>query len=254
MTHMFNTNRHERTYRYYRCVNAVKKGADACTTGSVSAIEIEAFVVEQIKKIGADPILCDATFRQIQTQVAAERRGLKAEAKRIDREVATVRTELDHLTATACRAAGAAADALMAKLAETQERLTTLERRQREIADRQMALDGQDVDPAVVGLCARAVHESVGHPVDSRARADRAPTDGANRIRWAERRAEARVLCHRSVALRHGDCVVNDSATATATLAFTTSSRPRKLHPAAPSREPRAARHLLHAAPATGHR
>ena len=54
------------------------------------------------------------------------------------------------LTGAVARATGAAADALMAKLAETQERLTTLERRQREVADRRAALDGQDVEPEAV--------------------------------------------------------------------------------------------------------
>jgi hypothetical protein len=39
----------------------------------------------------------------------------------------------------------------MGKLAETQERLTTLERRQREVADRLQALVAQDVDPVAVG-------------------------------------------------------------------------------------------------------
>jgi len=39
----------------------------------------------------------------------------------------------------------------MAKLAEARERLTTLERRQREVGERQAALDNQDVDPADVG-------------------------------------------------------------------------------------------------------
>ena len=150
MTHMFNTSRHGRTYRYYRCVHAVKNGADACPTGSVPAIKIEQFVVEQIKKIGSDHALCDETFRQVQAQVAAELRGLKAEAKRVDREIATVRGEVGRLTSTVTTATGAAADALMSKLSETQERLTTLERRQREIAERQVALDGQDVDPEAV--------------------------------------------------------------------------------------------------------
>jgi site-specific DNA recombinase len=151
MTHTFNTNRHERTYRYYRCVNAVKRGASACPTGSVPAIEIEAFIVEQIKKIGSDPVMCDETFRQVQAQVAADRRSLKAEAKRLDRELAAVRGELDRVSITLTRATGAAADALMVKLAETQERLTALERRKREVAERLAALDGQDVDPAAVG-------------------------------------------------------------------------------------------------------
>ena len=151
MTHTFNRNRHGRDYRYYRCVNGVKNGAAACTTGSVPAAKIEAFVVEQIQRIGSDPALCDETFRQVQTQVASERRGLKAEAKRIDRELAAGRGELDRVTATATRATGVAADALMAKLAETQERVMTLEHRHREATDRLATLAAQDVDPAEVG-------------------------------------------------------------------------------------------------------
>jgi site-specific DNA recombinase len=151
MTHMFNKNRHGRTYRYYRCVNALKNGAAVCPTGSVPAAKMEEFVVEQIKRIGSDPALCDETFRQVQAQVATEQRGLKAEAKRINRELAATRAELDRLTSTVAKASGPAADALMAKLAETQERFTTMERRQREVAGRQAALDNQDVDPADVG-------------------------------------------------------------------------------------------------------
>jgi len=85
MTHMFNENRHGRTYRYYRCVNAVKRGAD--------------------------PALCEETFRQVQVQAETERRRLKAEAKRIIRETATVRGELDRLTTAVARATGATADA-----------------------------------------------------------------------------------------------------------------------------------------------
>jgi site-specific DNA recombinase len=151
MGHMFNTSRHERTYRYYRCVNAVKNGAAACSTGSVPAIQIEAFVVDQIKKIGADPTLCEETFRQVQAQVATEQCRLKTESKRVDRELLAARAEIDRLTTAVARATGAAGDALMAKLTRTQERLTTSQRRQREVADRLAALDGQDVDPTAVG-------------------------------------------------------------------------------------------------------
>lgn len=150
MTHAF-TERRGKAFRYYRCVNAVKNGAAACPTGSVPATKIETFVVEQIKKIGSDPVLCDETFRQVQAQVAIERRGLKAEAKRVNRELADTRAELDRLTSAVAKASGPAADALMAKLAETQERFTTLERRRAEIVDRQATLTAQDVDPAAVG-------------------------------------------------------------------------------------------------------
>lgn len=154
MTHTFNTNRHGKTYRYYRCVNSVKSGADACPTGSVSAIEIEALVVDQIKRIGADQALCEETFRQVQAQAANERRALKSEAKRIERELATARAELDQLTTALARATGSAADVVIAKLSEAQKRIVVLERRQREIGDQQTSLAAQDVDSEAV---ARAV-------------------------------------------------------------------------------------------------
>jgi len=128
----------------------VKRGADACPTGSVPAIKIEDFVVGQIKRIGADARRCEETFRHVQTQLEKERRGLKAEAKRIDRELAVLRGELDRLTTAVTRATGAAADALLTTLAATQERLTGIERRQREVADRWDALAGQDVEPEAV--------------------------------------------------------------------------------------------------------
>jgi len=149
MTHAF-TERRGKAFRYYRCTHAIKNGAAACPTGSVPAAKIESFVVEQIKRIGSDPALCDETFREVQAQVAIERRSLKAEAKRRNRELVTTRAELDRLTSAVARATGAAADALMAKLAEAQERLTTLERRQREVAERQATLVAHDVDPVAV--------------------------------------------------------------------------------------------------------
>lgn len=150
MTHAF-TQRNGKAFRYYRCVNAVKRGAEACSTGSIPAIQIEAFVVEQIRKIGSDRALCDETFRQVQAQVGAEMRGIKAESKRLDRELATVRTEIDRLTTAVAGATGPAADALMPKLAYTQERVTTLDNRQREITEKQAELAARDVDPIAVG-------------------------------------------------------------------------------------------------------
>jgi site-specific DNA recombinase len=150
MSHAF-TSRNGKAFRYYRCTHAIKNGKEACSTGSVPASKIEHIVIEQIKRIGSEPALCEETFRQVHAQVATQRRGLKAEGKRIGLELTAVRVELDGMTSAVARAAGLAADALMAKLAETQERLAVLERRQREVADRLVALDGQAVDPVAVG-------------------------------------------------------------------------------------------------------
>ena len=150
MSHAF-TERRGKAFRYYRCTHAIKNGKDACPTGSVPAVKIEAFVVEQIKRIGSDPALCEETFRQVQAQLAAERRELTAEAKRVERELAATRADVGRLTRTLTMANGAAADALMTTVAESQERVVALERRQRDVADRQRVLDGQEVDPEAVG-------------------------------------------------------------------------------------------------------
>ena len=128
----------------------MKNGAAACPTGSVPAAKIGAFVVEQIKRIGSDPALCDETFRQVHAQVATETRTLGAETKRLDRELGAARADVDRLTGAVARATGAAVDALMPKLGVTQEPVTTLERRQSEIADRLVALAAQDIDPELV--------------------------------------------------------------------------------------------------------
>lgn len=76
-------------------------------------------------------------------QVAAERRSLKTEAKRIERERMTASHEVSRLVDAVSRAAGAAEDALMVKLAEVQGRVTAVERRRRELADREAALADQ---------------------------------------------------------------------------------------------------------------
>ncbi len=150
MTHAF-TERNGKAFRYYRCSTSVKNGAAACPGSSVPALKIEALVVEQIKKIGSDPALCSETFRQVQAQVQAEQRALKLDSKRIDRELAAARAALGHLTTALARATGSAADAVMAKLAEAQERVVALERRRREIGDQRTSLAAQDVDPEAVG-------------------------------------------------------------------------------------------------------
>ena len=80
-------------HRYYVCQTATKQGAAACPTRSVPATKIEGIVVAQIRRIGSDPELRRQTFESALAQVAAERRGLKAEAKRLDRDLATAKAD-----------------------------------------------------------------------------------------------------------------------------------------------------------------
>ena len=59
------TSKAGRRYRYYRCLATIKKGAHACSTGAVSALDVERQVLERIREIGRDPALMAETVRRI---------------------------------------------------------------------------------------------------------------------------------------------------------------------------------------------
>jgi len=139
-----------RLYRYYRCCNSTRRGAASCPTRSVSADRVEQFVVDQIRRIGADPELQQATFEQAVAQVKAQRRGLRAEGKRLERDLVTTRADVERLVGGVTRVTGSPADAIATELAKVQERVATLEARQREVEDQVAALAGQDIDREAV--------------------------------------------------------------------------------------------------------
>ena len=46
-------------YSYYACINGQKRGRAACPAPSVPAAQVEAFVTEQVRRVGGDPALLD---------------------------------------------------------------------------------------------------------------------------------------------------------------------------------------------------
>ena len=140
------TRRRGKLYRYYRCGHAEKNGHAACPSKMIPAGKVEQFVVGEIRRIGADPKLQDETFRQAVSQIKAQRRGMRAEAKRIERDLVTVRADVERLVGTLSRATGPAADAVAAELNRSQERLAVLESRQVEVQEEIAALKAQEID------------------------------------------------------------------------------------------------------------
>jgi site-specific DNA recombinase len=137
-----------RLFRYYRCSQSMKRGVASCPHGSVRAEKIEAFVVSQIKRIGADPALRDEVFRQALAQLEAERRGCKVETRSLERETAKARKDVERLVTTLSRSTGPAADAVHVELAKAQERVGVLVARLGEVREREVALAAQQVDEA----------------------------------------------------------------------------------------------------------
>lgn len=68
MTHSWTKKPNGRCYRYYVCVQAIKRGYDSCPTGSLPAAEVEKFVIERIRAIGRDPALIKEILKQSRTK------------------------------------------------------------------------------------------------------------------------------------------------------------------------------------------
>ncbi|WP_417851073.1 recombinase family protein [Thalassoglobus sp.] len=63
------TKRGNRRYRYYVCSHAQKRGYDKCPAPTVSASELEKFVIDQIREVGRNPELREEVLRELQRQV-----------------------------------------------------------------------------------------------------------------------------------------------------------------------------------------
>ncbi|MCH7781131.1 MAG: recombinase zinc beta ribbon domain-containing protein [Acidobacteria bacterium] len=135
-----------RAYRYYVCSAAQKRGHATCPSKSISADKVEAFIIDQIRRIGADPQLQEDTFRAAVSQVKAQRRGLRRERKMLERDFTTCRADVERLVGAVSRTTGPAADAITAELEKTQSHVRTVEARRHEIDDELAVMKTQDVD------------------------------------------------------------------------------------------------------------
>ena len=87
------TQRHGRTYLSYVCRTAIQQGAQACPGSRATAHQMDAFVVAQIRALGADPALQAETVavagtvrKQRLAELRAAERQAKADAHRLAAE------------------------------------------------------------------------------------------------------------------------------------------------------------------------
>lgn len=74
-------------YRYYLCLKAHRRGWDSCPSKSVSAREIEKFVVDRIRAIGRDPELVTRTVEGAGKLRAGRMAELAAETRTVQRNL-----------------------------------------------------------------------------------------------------------------------------------------------------------------------
>jgi site-specific DNA recombinase len=126
MAHTF-TAKGRRRYRYYVCNNAQQNGRAACPAPSLPAAEIEQFVVQEIKAIGRDPALVAATLAESRRLAQDAIKRLKSERAALERQ-----RRVDEAEVRKLMVAGAQ-NGELARLADVEERMSTADRRIREI-------------------------------------------------------------------------------------------------------------------------
>jgi site-specific DNA recombinase len=108
MTHTYSVKaKATKRYRYYVCVAAQKKGWSTCASKSIPAGQIEKFVTEQVRRVGRDPAVLEATLRQVRQQ------GQKAILEATSAQRAAERELARHGTAVKRAVAAGDADALV---------------------------------------------------------------------------------------------------------------------------------------------
>ncbi|MFO0875673.1 MAG: recombinase family protein [Phycisphaerales bacterium] len=130
MTHTFAGGRKSRSYRYYRCVKAIKSGSDVCPSGTVPAAEIERLVVDEVRALAHDRALISQILAEAQVTLEADRKALTAEQVALRAAVAQHHRELRAQITAAPTAATAAT------IANLHERIADAERRLPQVEDR----------------------------------------------------------------------------------------------------------------------
>ncbi len=91
------TKRRGKRYRYYVCNNAERNGYDACLVKSVAAGQIEAAVIEQLRRVFRSPDVIAQTFRTAQEQAEQQVQEQSQQKERFTRRLRELRKAIGKL-------------------------------------------------------------------------------------------------------------------------------------------------------------
>ncbi|MCL4198929.1 MAG: recombinase family protein [Phycisphaerales bacterium] len=146
MGHTYSSKKGRVAYRYYVCNGAAKRGWDSCPAKSIPAGEIERIVVEQVRAIGTDPRLVEATLRHARQKTDDAMRELLKEQTTVERHLRRHHAEVGKLAADAANRNGGTA----ARLGDLHERIRTGEERLGQIRSEVQALEANRIDEIAV--------------------------------------------------------------------------------------------------------
>ncbi len=114
-------------YRYYTCVHAQKSGWQTCPSKSIPAGPIEQLVVEQIQRLGRDPLVLEQILTKVRQGDDARLAEMEAERGALGHDLLRGQTEMRKLLAEV--GAGTPGAGVVSRLAELQERVGQVEDR-----------------------------------------------------------------------------------------------------------------------------
>jgi site-specific DNA recombinase len=114
-------------YRYYTCVHAQKSGWQSCPSKSIPAQPIEQLVVQQIQRLGQDPLVLEQLLTTVRQQDATQVAEWEEERVGLERDLLRGQSEVRKLLAEV--GSGVAGNGAVMRLAELQARLGQIEQR-----------------------------------------------------------------------------------------------------------------------------
>jgi site-specific DNA recombinase len=135
-------------YRYYTCVHAQKNGWQCCPSKSIPAGPIEQLIIEQIQRLGRDPLVLEQMLTTVWQQDEARVAEWESERGSLERDLLRGQSEVRKLLAEV--GSGASSNGAVTRLAELQARLAQVEQRLTRLRGQMEALQQERLDQAAV--------------------------------------------------------------------------------------------------------
>ena len=145
MAHSY-TKKKGKLYRYYRCSTAEKQGRSACSTPHISAGEIEAKIVDEVRRLAADPALVDQVFAEVISQQSEQKERLEVERTRLLREREQRQEAIRRLVDAIGTDGNGSGTELKRRLADLESSISLIENRLTEVDSDRLILRNQSVD------------------------------------------------------------------------------------------------------------
>jgi site-specific DNA recombinase len=130
--------------RYYTCVHAQKDGWQNCPSKSIPAGPIEQLVVQQIQRLGSDPLVLEQLLTTVRQQDDARVAEWEGERVGLERDLLRGQSEVRKLLAEV--GSGNSSNGAVTRLAELQGRLVQIEQRLARLRGQMEALQQERLD------------------------------------------------------------------------------------------------------------